>query len=271
LNPLDNFLFHFYQGYLFTSEPINILEMRCIRMRWIALIVVSLMLLSLCAVGQPVQYSTRTSGGAPAPVTPTSPDALGIQPPSATTSSQAPGPQENPQGLMSTSEQTAYSAPQGMRLTATSPTVTKVVVPPGGYAPNSLYVSYAPNTVAACNLYANLPLWMRTSSRGTAWFYEWYPSGRLDVNYAGSISYQGWYRRWFFADTPGWHILQYYCNGWSNYAYIYVYGQGPNYWVTPGPYYEPSPVPYNPPISNPPVYPFSSVGRTSFRTQITVN
>ena len=226
-------------------------------MKWIAILIASLMLLSLCAMGQPNQYGTRTSGGAPSPLTPTSPESLGLQIPSPTESSQAPTPQENSQGLMSTSQQVAYSASQGQRLMATSPAITKMVIPPGGYAPNTLYVSYAPNTVAACYLYSNIPLWLQTSSRGTAWFYEWYPSGQLEVNYAGNIYSPGWYKRWFFADVPGWHILQYYCNGWSNYAYIYVYGQGPGYWVNPGPYYQPTPLPFTPSGSNPPIVSFT--------------
>jgi len=73
-------------------------------------------------------------------------------------------------------------------------------------------------------------MWLQTSNADT-WLYEWYPNGRLDTNYAGDIYYPGWYEGWFLADVPGWHILQYYCNGWSNYAYVYVYG--PDYWMNP--------------------------------------
>ena len=242
-------------------------------MKWTAILIASLMLLSLCAMGQPSQYSTRTTGGAPTPITPTSPESLGLQMPSPTESSQAPTPQENSQELMSVSQDMAYSAaPQGQSLMATGPTIAKMVIPSGSYAPNSLYVSYAPQTVAACNLYAYLPLWLQTSSSGTAWFYEWYPSGQLDINYAGFINYPGRYKRGFFADVPGWHILQYYCNGWSNYAYIYVYGQGPSYWVNPGPYYQPTPLPYVPPISNLPIYPFSvpATGHTFFKSKMAI-
>ncbi|MFB3763732.1 MAG: hypothetical protein ACE14P_00635 [Methanotrichaceae archaeon] len=229
-------------------------------MKWTALLIASLMLLSLCAMGLPNQYSTRTSGGAPTPMTPTSPESLGLQMPSPIESSQAPAAQENPEGLMSTSQDMAYSAaPQGASLMApgaTGSAVTQMVIPPGGYAPNILYIAFAPQTVTGCYLYANLPLWLQTSGYGSAWFYEWYPSGRLDINYAGYINYPGWYKRWFFADVPGWHILQYNCNGWSNYAYVYVYGQGPSNWVNPGPYYQPNPLPYMPQESNPPIYPF---------------
>lgn len=239
-------------------------------MKWTALLIASLMLLSLCAMGQPDGYSTKASGGAPTPTTPTSPESLGLQMPSPTESSQAPSTQEASQGLMSSSQQLAYSAPKGQKLTATSPTVTKLVVPPGGYAPNSLYVSYAPQTVAACYLYANLPLWMQTSGYGSAWFYEWYPNGQLDINYAGYISYPGWYKRWFFADVPGWHIMQYYCNGWSNYIYIYVYGQGPSYWVNPTPYDGPIPYPYSPLQSGQLVITPPATGHTFHKYQTTI-
>jgi hypothetical protein len=109
---------------------------------------------------------------------------------------------------------------------------------------------------------------MSTSSSGNIWFYEWYPSGSLDVQYAGYSYYPGWYKRWFVADVPGWHILQYYCNGWSNYVYIYVYGSfyGPGndyYWVSSGPSYGPAPLPYVPTEPGP-IKPFPSTGHTYY-------
>jgi len=173
------------------------------------------------------QYSTSTSGGAPSPsAPPKSPEYLGLQTPSAA-AYPPPSTQEKSQILMKSDEQSAYSAaPQGFMANATSPTNQQMIVPSGVNAPNSLYVSYAPQTVAGCNIYSNLPDWLNTAGSGSIWFYEWYPNGMLDTQYAGSVNYPGWYKRWFFADVPGWHILQYYCNGWSNYAYIYVYGPG---------------------------------------------
>ncbi|MCJ7443303.1 MAG: hypothetical protein MUO26_02020 [Methanotrichaceae archaeon] len=69
----------------------------------------------------------------------------------------------------------------------------------------------------------------------------------LDTQYAGYVDNPGWCKRWFFADVPGWHILQYYCSGWSNYAYIYVHG--PGNWVNPIP--NPEPTPYPIPPENP--------------------
>ncbi len=137
-------------------------------MRFIALLIAAVMLLSFVAFAQPVQYSTGVSGGAPEPAAPTSPEALGIQLPEPTESELAPPPQERTEQLLMADESAAYSAPMETRAT---------------------YLGY---------------------------------------------SYPGWFKRWFFGDVPGWHILQYYCSGWSNYVYIYVYGPG-SYWVSPYP------------------------------------
>ncbi len=200
-------------------------------MKWTAFIIALLIFLSLCALGQLDQYYPRASGDVPMPTTPASPESLGIQAPPPTESSRAPGSQELYRGLMRTSQQFAYSAPRDQKQTTTSPAYTQLVVPPGEYAPNSLYVSYAPQTVAGCYPYTQLPLWLQASSSGYAWLYEWYLSGQLDINYAGYIYSPSWYKRWFFVDVPGWHILQYYCNGWSNYVYIYVYDRSPDYWM----------------------------------------
>jgi hypothetical protein len=233
-------------------------------MKWTVLIIALMMLLCTNAFGQMNPYSTTATGGAPTPITPSSAESLGLQAPTdVITSQQAPSAQESTQTLMSASQDAAYaSAPAGLRATATNPVYNKMIVPTGSYAPNSLYISYAPRTVASCNLYANLPLWMKTSSTGNIWFYEWYPSGMLDTNYAGFVNYPGWYKRWFFADTPGWHILQYYCNGWSNYAYIYVSGPG-SYWVNPNPSPDPMPYPY-PYWDSPITYTYPPTGHTYY-------
>jgi len=192
-----------------------------------------------------VAFSTTTSGGAPTPTSPSSAESLGISIPSDISSiEQAPTAQEDTQTVMRSTQEEAYSsAPTGAKATATYPAYNKMIVPPGGVALNKLYVSYAPRTVASCNLYAHLPLWTATARAGNIWFYEWYPSGVLDTQYAGYVSFPGWYKRWFYADTPGWHILQYHCGGWSNYAYIYVHGYG-NYWVNPNPKPNPQPPAY---------------------------
>jgi hypothetical protein len=231
-------------------------------MKWKALIIAIIMVFCAGAVGQLDQYSTSAPGGAPTPVTPTSPESLGLQVPSAVSASeQAPSTEERMQELTRTDQESAYAAaPQGLEATSTSPTYNRMILPPSGSAPNNLYISYAPQTVASCYLYANLPLWMKTSTGGPIWFYEWYPKGRLDTQFAGNVYYPGWYKRWFFADVPGWHILQYYCNGWSNYAYIYVTGPG-GYWVNPDP--NPDPFMYNYPYRRGQItYTYPSTGHT---------
>ena len=227
------------------------------------------------AMGQIGQYSTGTSSGAPTPANPTTPESLGLQTPSVTASQQAPTTQEKSQGLIMSSEQSAYAAaPQGLTATATSPTYAQMIVPTGTYAPNSLYIFYAPQTISGCYLSANLPLWMKISGSGNVWFYEWYPPpyGNLITTYAGYVYHPGWYKRWFIADVPGWHILQYYCNGWSNYAYIYVYGSG-GYWVNPTPNPSPQPYPYPYPYEQGQIvttYPSTGMTYYSFKSSTTM-
>ena len=214
--------------------------------------------------GQQAQYSDQTPGNAPIPANPTTPESLGMQTPSAMTSQLSPTAQEKSQGVITSTQQLAYAAaPQGVMATGTSP---MVINPTGTYAPNSLYVFYAPQTIAGCYLNSNVPLWMKTSGPGSIWFYEWYPNGRLVTKYAGNVYYPGWYKRWFYADVPGWHILQYYCNGWSNYAYIYVYGSYPTTSYPPTSYQpatQPYPYPYTYPYTYPYQYPYSS-GQTKW-------
>lgn len=227
-------------------------------MKWTMFLIASIMLLFACALAQPGQYYDNSAGqlsvgdqggdqgGAPTPSTPNSAEALGLQVPSTVATSQEnPSAQEKSGQVVQASQQLAYAASPGLgAVSATGPTY-KLVVPPGGYASNKLYISYAPQTVASCYLYAYLPLWLQTSTYGNIWFYEWYPNGMLDTNYAGRVYYPGWYKRWFYADVPGWHILQYYCNGWSNYVYIYVNTYGG--YMNPSPYQgqqPPYPYPY---------------------------
>ncbi len=244
-------------------------------MNRIVLVIALILLLSFSAIGQPNQYSyannimgpnsAGTSGGAPTPANPTTAESLGLQVPSVTASQQAPTARERSQGLIMSTQQSAYAAaPQGFKATSTSPTYTQMIVPTGTYAPNNLYIFYAPQTVAGCYLSNNLPLWMDISGSGNVWFYEWYPQpyGNLVTKYAGYVYQPGWYKRWFIADVPGWHILQYYCNGWSNYAYIYVYGSG-GYWNNPTP--GPSPQPYPNPQPYPYPYPYGQTqGLTTY-------
>ena len=67
-------------------------------------------------------------------------------------------------------------------------------------------------------------MWMDVRGRGPLYSYEWYPNGRLETKTLAYVQYPGWQKMWFNGDAPGWHTLQYYCNGWSNYIYVYVYG-----------------------------------------------
>lgn len=87
---------------------------------------------------------------------------------------------------------------------------------------NRLYIMTIPRTVAGCYLYGWLPMWLRTFNNSPVWLCEWYPSGRPMIDYLGYAS-SGWKKHWFMADTPGWHILQFYSKDWSNHIYIYVH------------------------------------------------
>jgi len=211
-------------------------------MKWIVFLTAFIICAISVGMGQTEQYSGQTAEKAPIPVTPTSPEALGLDTPSVTmlsTSQQATIEQENSPELIKADQQMAYSASPGVGATSTSSTYTQMIVPTGTSAlVNRLYIFYAPLTVAGCNLYSNVPLWLQIYGSGDIWFYEWYPSGSLETNYAGYMYSPDWYKRWFVADTPGWHILQYYCKGWSNYAYIYVYGSSGGV--------SPAPTPMNP-------------------------
>jgi hypothetical protein len=188
------------------------------------------------------------------PATPPSPESQGIQIPQASSSSQAPPSSESDQALIATSEASARATAPSYGATAGSGTYasTYMVVPPGIQTINRFYVPYVPSTVAGCNFGQWLPIWMDVQGWGLLYMYEWYPDGRLVTSYPAYVQYPGWQKMWFNGDAPGWHILQYYCNGWSNYIYVYVYGQ---------PYYPPYPSgqwtdlgPYTGPTSDTPSY-----------------
>jgi len=176
---------------------------------------------------------------------PPSPESLGIQAPSPTSSTQAPPTSESGKILMATSESSARAAGPSAKAIATSPTLTSIIVPPGTSSPNKFYVPYSPSTVASCNFGQWLPLWLNVQGTGQLYSYEWYPSGRLVSQYLTNIRYPNWQKMWFNGDATGWHTLQYYCNGWSNYIYIYVYGSTRSTPTPPSPY-PPSPYPPSP-------------------------
>lgn len=187
-------------------------------------------------------YSSAVPSGAPTPFAPSSPDSLGLQIPTESASSvsssyaQAPPSEETGQSLIPASSASAGQLTKAVQSTQYNyPSQSGLVISQGIKAKNKLYVSFVPQTVAGCGLYGWQPMWLQTSVSGPIWFYEWYPNGQLSVNYLG-IASAGWQKKWFNGDTPGWHILQYYSQGWSNYIYIYVYGGGSGYLTSQGPY-----------------------------------
>lgn len=174
------------------------------------------------------------------PATPPSPESQGIQIPQASSSSQAPPSSESTQSLIPTSAASARATAPSTLATAPSyatgaPSTlgtagsssyasAYMIVPPGITTPNRFYIPYSPSTVAGCNFGQWMPMWLDVSGTGPLYMYEWYPNGRLVSKYLASTRYPGWQKMWFNGDAAGWHILQYYCNGWSNYIYVYVYG-----------------------------------------------
>ncbi|MDM7934046.1 MAG: hypothetical protein QUS08_01480, partial [Methanothrix sp.] len=121
------------------------------------------------------------------------------------------------------------------------------ITAPQGYIPQSYNAVYPRPSSCRCNEYYvqtyqggigtvagvycgdGLSLWSKISRSGTYWSFEWTvcggPGGSFcspDIRNFGHKS-TGWYQTWFSSDEPGWHILSYHCNDWSNYIYIYVW------------------------------------------------
>jgi hypothetical protein len=118
---------------------------------------------------------------------------------------------------------------------------------PYGYAPGSYKAVYPVPSTCRCNEYYVqkqpgtigtvagvfsgewLPLWSKTNRNGVYWSFEWTICQNQQGYYCSpevkSFGYKNacWYQTWFRGDKPGWHILSYYCNDWSNYIYIYVW------------------------------------------------
>ena len=118
---------------------------------------------------------------------------------------------------------------------------------PGGYNPGSYKAVYPRPSTCRCNEYYVqtcpgklgtvagvfsgewLPLWSKISRPGIYWSYEWTMCAGSHGNYcapeAKNFGYKsaGWYQTWFRGNEPGWHILSYQSNDWSNYVYIYVW------------------------------------------------
>jgi PKD repeat protein len=148
---------------------------------------------------------------------PPSPESLGLVTPQASLSSQSP-PSSEREGLIATNKASSQAAAPSIQTTATA-----MVVPQGVYAPNHFYVPYSPSTIAGCNVGQSLPMWLDVRGTGPLYVYEWYPNENLETSNTGYVS-PGWQKNWFYGDVAGWHIIQYYCGGWSNYVYIYVHG-----------------------------------------------
>ena len=97
---------------------------------------------------------------------------------------------------------------------------------------NEFYVQTQPGklgTVAGVFYGEWLPLWSKVSRSGVYWSSEWMICKNQKGYYCSpevrNFGYKntGWYQTWFRGNNPGWHILSYYCNDWSNYVYIYVW------------------------------------------------
>jgi hypothetical protein len=201
--------------------------------------------------GRSDAFASIVSEGAPVPIAPSSVQELGLSIPLEETASyQTPPSTETSRSLIPTdSTQIADAASSNQfsgEFQATQystgnypannyPTQSTIIFPQGTTSTNKLYISNVPKTIAGCRLYGWLPMWLQTFSNDPIWFYEWYPSDRLSVNYLGYASV-GWQKKWFNGDTPGWHILQFYSRGWSNYIYIYVSGKSSGQWTDLGPY-----------------------------------
>ncbi len=197
---------------------------------------------SIAAMAILFMFFFAHASGEPSPIKPTSPDVLGLQPPQVIFFP-VPSAQESSQALIDVDKQSAYANSKD----ANGLEFNQMIVPSGVNAPNHLYVSSSPQTMVGCYIYAKLPLWMEIAGPGEVWLYEWYQDGHLETDYVGEANSPGWFKSWFYPNIPGWHTLQFYCNGWSNYVYIYVYSSGnADYWVSPPNQYSPTPLPYEP-------------------------
>jgi len=118
---------------------------------------------------------------------------------------------------------------------------------PYGYAAQSYQAVYPVPSICKCNEYyvqscpgrlatvagvfcgGWLPLWSKVSRPGAYWSFEWTVCSSGPSYYCSpevkNFGYKstGWYQTWFKGNNPGWHILSYHCNDWSNYIYIYVW------------------------------------------------
>ena len=109
----------------------------------------------------------------------------------------------------------------------------KTVFPkPTAYRCNEYYVQGFQgrlNTVGSVKCGEWLPLWSKIGKSGCYWSFEWTQgctsSGSFCYPEVKNFGYKGtgWYSTWFRGNKPGWHILSYFSNDWSNYIYVYVW------------------------------------------------
>jgi hypothetical protein len=126
-------------------------------------------------------------------------------------------------------------------------TASHSIAAPYGYAAQSYQAVYPVPSVCRCNEYyvqscpgrlatvagvfcgGWLPLWSKVSRPGAYWSFEWTVCSSGPSYYCPpevkNFGYKstGWYQTWFQGNNPGWHILSYHSNDWSNYIYIYVW------------------------------------------------
>lgn len=103
---------------------------------------------------------------------------------------------------------------------------------PTAYRCNQYYIQIYPgriSTVAGAKYGQWLPLLSKIGSAGIYWSFEWTqygsPQGYYCYPEVKCFGYKGigWYQTWFRGNVPGWHILCFYSNDWSNYIYIYAW------------------------------------------------
>lgn len=142
----------------------------------------------------------------------------------------------SPQDLGFSQPQAESFQPDGSLNFATATPPTSLAVPssagakslywPGSVSSNNRFYVQTKSglsTVGGCFYKGYVPLWSDVKNGGNFYLYEWYP-GKMTP----SISFWGWAwpgfkKGWFTGDTPGWHMLCYNSQGWSNYIYIYVW------------------------------------------------
>jgi hypothetical protein len=97
---------------------------------------------------------------------------------------------------------------------------------------NQYYIQTWPgrlSTTGSVQLGGTAYLLSKISKPGTYWSFEWTqcgtPTGYYCQPEVRCFGYKGvgWQQTVFRGDTPGWHLLLYYCEDWSNWAYIYVW------------------------------------------------